>query len=154
MKRLGCVVAKNDHTIVLKLIQTEKCAGCPANCNKPLIDLFGLRKNLFVLSKDNPQYQLIDSDDVIGRAVVLEQLINISIDEKDLMFSSAWLYLLPLILCLIGIVAGHYIGLLLTVSSDLSALLGFVVGLGFSWLFLRRKISTKHLKFRPKVTIL
>lgn len=155
MKRVGSVVAKNNHTIVLKLIQTEKCVGCPAHCNKPLIDWFGLRKNLFVLSMNNPSYQLSDPNNLFkDRKLSLEQLINLRIDEKDLLVSSVWLYFLPLLVCLSGIVIGHYCGQLMSVQTDMTALLGLFVALVLCGLFLRRKITSKHLKFRPKVTIL
>lgn len=154
MKRLGSVVAKNSHTIVVKLIQAERCVGCPVNCNKPLIDLFGMRKNLFVLSKTNQRYDLHDPQHLISDELKLEQLVNININQKDLMLSSLWLYLLPLLICMLGITAGHYLGVQWHTSSDFTALLGLFVGLFVSFMLLREKFNAKHLKFRPKVTIL
>ncbi|MCX7555020.1 SoxR reducing system RseC family protein [Marinicella sp. S1101] len=154
MKRLGSVVAKNSHTIVVKLMQAERCVGCPVNCNKPLVDLFGMRKNLFVLSKKNQRYDLHDPQNLINDELKLEQLVSININQNDLMFSSLWLYLLPLLFCLLGISAGHYLASLWHLSSDFTALLGLFIGLAMSFMLLREKFNAKHLKFRPKVTIL
>ena len=154
MNRLGRVVAKNNHIIVLQLEQTEKCADCPANCNKPLIDLFGLRKKLFTLSNNNNHYQLQDPNQLIGGDVELQQLIHLNIDQNDLMTSSAWLYLLPLVFCLIGVALGHYLGVMMSYYTDLTALLGLALGLSASYQFFHKKNHAKHLKIRPKVTIL
>lgn len=154
MNRLGRVVAKNNHAIVLKLEQTKKCAECPAHCNKPLIDLFSLRRKLFLLTNNNVHYELIDSNQLLGGNAKLDQVIHISINESDLMISSAWMYLLPILICLITIIMGHYLGLFFGVSTDISSFLGLTIGLVVSYVFLRKKISSKHLKIRPKVTIL
>ena len=154
MNRLARVVARSDHSVVLKLVQAEKCAGCPANCNKPLIDLFALRKNLFTLSKNNRNYQLIDDSSLLSKPELLDQLISIEIDTNDLMISSALLYLLPLVICLLFLTVGHYAGLYWQLSTDLTALIGLIFGLAVIYFFARRKKSQQHLKFRPKVTIL
>jgi len=154
MNRLGRVVARSNHSVVVKLVQAEKCAGCPANCNKPLIDLFALRKNLFTLSKNDRSYQLIDNNDLLSKPVLLDQLVNIEIDKNDLMKSSALLYLLPLLICLLFLTIGHFVGLHWNVSTDLMALLGFMLGLSVVYLWSRRKSTSEDLKYRPRVTIL
>lgn len=154
MNRLARVVARSNHTVFLKLVQAEKCAGCPVNCNKPLINLFALRKNLFTLSSNNPSYQLIDDNKLFSEPNLLDQLVNIKIDTHDLMKSSALLYLVPLLICLIFLTLGHFLGAIWLLSTDLTALLGFMFGLLMAYLFTSRKNSQKHLKFRPKVTIL
>lgn len=154
MNRLGRVVAKNNHALLVKLQQTEKCAECPANCNKPLIDLFSLHNKLFLLTSSNLHYELIDSNKLIGGNIELERLIHISVNQKDLMISSGWMYLLPLIICISAVVIGHFIGVFMNISPDLFALLGLIMGFVISFFLLRKKITTKHLKIRPKVTIL
>ncbi|VAW43655.1 hypothetical protein MNBD_GAMMA02-1024 [hydrothermal vent metagenome] len=154
MNRLARVIARSNHSVVLNLVQAEKCADCPANCNKPLIDLFSLRKNLFTLSKNNRNYQLIDGNGLLSKPTLLDELINIEIDTDDLVKSSALLYLLPLLTCLLFLTIGHFAGLYWNLSTDLMALLGFILGLAVIYLLARRKNNQQHLKFRPKVTIL
>jgi len=154
MNRLARVVARSNHSVVVKLVQAEKCVGCPANCNKPLINLFSLRKNLFTLSKKNRDYQLIDNDDLLLKPGLLDQLISIKIDTNDLMKSSALLYLSPLLTCLLFLSIGHMLGVYWEVSTDLMALIGFMLGLLTVYFLARRKNTQQHLKFRPKVTIL
>ena len=154
MNRLARVVARSNHAVVLKLVQAEKCADCPANCNKPLIDLFALRNNLFTLSKNNHNYQLIDGNSLLSKDDLLDQLISIEIDADDLFKSSALLYLLPLITCLLFLTLGHFLGIYWQVSTDLMALLGFIFGLVVIYLTAHRKNAQHPLKFRPKVTIL
>ncbi len=154
MKRLAKVVARSNRFVLLSLIQAEKCVGCPVNCNKPLINFFALRKNLFALSTDHANYQLIDRDDLLSRTDLLDQDINIKIDNNELVKSSVWLYLIPLLVCLMFISIGHLIGQYWQLSTDLMALLGLIVGLFVFYLFAHRKNNIEPLKFRPKVTIL
>lgn len=154
MNRLARVVAKSNHSVVVQLIQAEKCAGCPINCNKPLIDFFALRKNLLTLSKNSLNYQLIDANNQLSCAQLLNQVIKIEINTDDILKSSSILYLLPLLIIVCCLTAGHYAGLLLQISSDLTALAGFIAGLIINYLFFKNFNLKKRLKFRPKVTIL
>jgi positive regulator of sigma E activity len=154
MKRLARVIARSGHSVIVKLVQSEKCVGCPTNCNKPLIDLFSLRKNYFTLTANNTDYLLVDEQNLLQQPKLLDQLIQLEINSSDMMKSSALMYFLPLVLCLMLVMIGHYVGLYLNVSSDLMALLGLLLGLIIFYFFVSKKKSSLYLKFRPKVTIL
>ncbi len=154
MNRLARVVAKSNHSVVLELVQAEKCVGCPVNCNKPLIKLFALRKNLLRLSSYDRRYQLINGNKLFSKAQLLNQLVKIEIDAGDLMKSSAILYFLPLVMCLIFLSIGHLVSVYWLLPTDLMALSGLILGLFIFYFFLRKKNIEQHLKFRPKVTIL
>ena len=154
MIRLAKVVAKSNRFVLLSLLQAEKCVGCPVNCNKPLINFFALRKNLFALSFEHANYQLVDRDDLLSQTDLLGQNVHIEIDNHDLVKSSVWLYLIPLLSSLTFISIGHLIGHHWQISTDLMALLGLIFGLLVFYLFAHRKKNIEHLKFRPKVTIL
>ncbi|WP_180236536.1 SoxR reducing system RseC family protein [Marinicella litoralis] len=145
---------QNNHTVTLQLQQQEKCAGCPKNCNEPLFKLFSMKSNRIDLSTDNKQYQLIDGDHLLANKLKIGQLIVLNIDDSDLFRSSALLYFLPLLLILIGVSVGHFVGKWLGLLTDLSALMGLVIGLFTVVFIFKNKIMLKHLKFRPKVTIL
>ncbi len=154
MKRLGRVVARNHRAITLQLIKAEKCANCPANCNEPLVDLFALRKNHFTLDKNASQYKVVDKNDLFHKPKLLDQLVSININNQDLMKSSALLYLVPLMIVLLMLSAGHFLGQLNQWSADLSAAIGFVLGLIIVFFMSQSDSLIKPLKFRPKVTIL
>ncbi len=141
-------------TITLKLIKTENCQGCPLNCNQPLVDLFAMRKHTFELSLKHPQYQLHDPEGLLQHATPSEQEVRLVIDQHDLLTSSAWLYLLPLLVMLLAASAGHWAGQIMAWPVDHMALGGLLVGVAAWALVVRRKNSIKALKFRPKVTIL
>lgn len=153
MKRLARVVAKNNHCVVLELQQAEKCEGCPANCNKPLIDFFALRNNLLTLADNEKSYQLIDDKKILSDSNVLNQMIHLNFDTNDLMKSSALMYLGPLLLLLVFMTLGHFVGSYREFSTDLFALFGFLLGLWLIYQFSGNIKSKLLLKFRPKVTI-
>ncbi len=154
MKRIARVVARNNHSVWLNLIQTERCVGCPSNCNKPLINLFSSHNNLFKLSKSSSQYQLLDPGDTFQRPDLLNQMVQLEFNNHDLMKSSARLYLVPLLIIMLSLLAGHWVGVWLNISADLTAGLGFIGGLLLVYLAARRVQAFSPLKFRPKVTIL
>ncbi len=154
MIRMAKVVARSNHFVLLSLVQAEKCIGCPVNCNKPLINFFALSKNLFALSNEHVKYELIDQENLLLKKDLLDQDINVQIDSNDLVKSSIWLYLIPLLICLLFISVGHLVGLNWQLSTDLMALLGLITGMLFFYFFARIKNNVEHLKFRPKVTIL
>ena len=154
MNRLARVVASNGHSVTLELLKSEKCVGCPSNCNEPLIDLFSLKSNQLILNTAAKHYQLTDPDGILLNPNCLNHTINFTIEEEDLLKSSGMLYLLPLIACLMFLTVGHYLGNYLGWSQDVSALLGLMFGLLFSYVLLKNKKLKENLKFRPKVTIL
>jgi len=154
MNRIASVVSQNNHTVTLQLKKQQKCAGCPSNCNEPLFKLFSVANNRFDLSSNNSQYHLIDSENLLNKQLHQGQMLKLLIDDSDLLVSSVMLYLLPLLLCLIGTTLGHYGGKLWALNTDLSALMGLLLGLLVVVVVFRNKMIKKHLKFRPKVTIL
>ena len=153
MIRLANVVAVSNHAVTLNLLKAENCAGCPSNCNEPLIDLFSLRKNQFSLSLNNPKYDLIDEDSLLSLPLIKNQVVLLKINSQDLFKSSGLLYLLPLVLCLTCLAMGHYCGKLLGINTDVTALLGLISGLVLVVLLTKSKLMSRYMKFRPKVTI-
>jgi hypothetical protein len=154
MNRLARVVALNGQSVTLKLLKSENCAGCPSNCNEPLIDLFSLKSNQLIMNTAAKHYQLTDPDGILLNPNYLNHTINFTIEEQDLLKSSGMLYLLPLIACLMFLTMGHYLGGYLGWSQDVTALLGLMVGLFVSYVLLKNKKLKENLNFRPKVTIL
>ncbi len=154
MNRLARVVAKSSHSVILDLLQTQKCAGCPSNCNKPLFKLFSLKDNLFTLSTNDRNYELVDEDRVFQEKAQLGQTVQIKIEQLDLLKSSAILYFLPLLICILFITLGHWVGEWLQLSQDLFSFLGLLLGFLTIYVLFTQEIIIKYLKFRPKVTIL
>ncbi len=154
MIRQARVLLQQPHSLTLQLVRFEKCAGCPKHCNEPLFDLFGLKKNTFTLAANDQRYQLIDNQHKLSQTGLEGQLLSLSIDHNDLLKSSMLLYLLPLLICLLCLLAGHYLGTVADWNRDLSALLGLLLGLGMVYVLSQAEIFSKNLKFRPKVTIL
>lgn len=154
MNRLASVVMQNSHTVTLQLQQQKNCKGCPSNCNEPLIKLFSLKSNRFKLSLNDNQYTLIDADNLLDEQLVKGQMLALKIDDSDLLTSSAVFYFFPLLLCLIGVVVGHFFAIMFSLNPDLTALFGLVSGLLLVVYLFRNKRFKKYLKFRPKVTIL
>lgn len=154
MNRIARVIAQGKHSVTLQLQKTEKCAGCTSNCNKPLFNLFSMKKNVFTLSQNHQNYQINDQDQLLNKKLSLGHLIGIHISEQDLYLFSGLLYLLPLLLCIGTLSAGHFVGMWLNISSDLTALAGLLLGLGLAYLIMHNDLLMRHLKFRPIVTIL
>lgn len=147
-------MAYQAGTITLKLIRSENCQGCPINCNEPLVDLFAMRKHTFTLTEKHPQYLLNDPEGLLGQPSLLHQQLRLQIDQHDLLTSSVWLYLVPLMVLLLSVSFGHGLALLLGWSVDLMAVLSLLLGVVLWHFFIRTKNLNKPLKFRPKVTIL
>lgn len=154
MIRQARVLTQQPRSLTLQLVRFEKCAGCPKHCNEPLFDLFGLKKNTFTLSANDPRYQLIDNRHKLSQTDLEGQLLSLSIDHNDLLKSSALLYLLPLLICLLCLMAGHYLGSVAGLNNDLFALFGLLLGLGLVYVLSQAEFISRSLKFRPKVTIL
>jgi len=154
MNRVAKVMALQSGTITLKLIKAKNCQGCPINCNQPLVDLFALRQNTFTLSANHPQYELSDPEALLQQSDLVDQKVTLMINPNDLLTSSARLYLLPLLLLLLALSGGHFISQWLGWPSDLMALFALLIGVGCWHFIIRRKMTIKPLKFRPKVTIL
>lgn len=73
-------------------------------------------------------------------SVEIGERVTISIEEKNLLTGALKAYGMPLLLLIIGAIAGKSIGL------EYTAVLGGVVGLGIAMLWLKwRKISLNHL---------
>lgn len=153
MNRLTRVVEHNNHSVVLELVQAEKCAGCPAHCNEPLIQLFALKNNRFELNKSNKYFDIEDQHNLFSKNDLTGQMLTLNIPSHSVMLSSGMLYLLPLLSVMLLIVLGHYLGYVGGLNTDLTALVGLFFGLYVSYV-LTQKTTKKHLKIRPKVTIL
>ncbi len=154
MIRKAKVLKQNKHAVTLELVRNEKCVGCPKHCNEPLIDLFALKKNSFTLSPAEPGYQLVDPKNLLSKPGLVDQVIAIAINPNDLLKSSLFMYIVPLLVCLVCLILGHLIGAAIGWHADLMALLGLLTGLYATYLLARSKIAQRLLKFRPKVTIL
>lgn len=154
MNRFARVVARSNHSVLLNLLPTKKCAGCPSNCNKPLFKLFTLRDNLFTLSTSNSNYELIADQGIFTNEGILGQTINLHIETQDLLKSSAMMYFIPLLICMTSLTLGHLLGSWFELSTDLTSFLGLVFGFVVIYLLFAQEVINKHLKFRPKVTIL
>ncbi len=154
MNRLTRVVAQGKHSVTLQLQETEKCAGCTGSCNKPLFNLFAMKKNVFTLSQNHQNYQLNDQNNLMKKKLSLGQLIGIHISEHDLYRFSGLLYLLPLIICIGTLSVGHFIGKWLGFNNDVTAMMGLLLGFGLVYLMMRKDLFSLNLKFRPIVTIL
>lgn len=154
MNRHARVVAQGDHSVTLQLQEQKKCAACPGNCNKPLFNLFSMNKNLFTLNKQHSKYQIIDQGGLLSKKLTVGYPLVIQISEQELFQFSGLLYLMPLILSVACLTFGHYLGKWLGASTDLISLLGLMAGMFLAYLSIRSNFFTRHLKFRPKVTIL
>ncbi len=154
MNRLARVIAQGRHSVTLQLQKTEKCAGCTGNCNKPLFNLFSMKTNVFILNPNQKKYQINDQDRLLSQKLPLGYLIGVHISEHDLYKYSGLLYLFPLLLCVIMLSVGHYVGKWLGLPTDLTALMGLFLGFAMVYLMMRVDLLVKYLKIRPVVTIL
>jgi positive regulator of sigma E activity len=154
MIRVAKVMAHQAGVITLKLIKTENCQACPINCNQPLVDLFAMRQHTFTLSTNHPQYALSDPEALLSQSHLLHQNLRLQIDQSDLLRSSAWLYLVPLMVLLLSVSIGHGLALFWGWPVDFMALVSLLLGVLIWVMFFRTKNRNKPLKFRPKVTIL
>jgi positive regulator of sigma E activity len=154
MNRLARVVAQGKNSVTIQLQRTEKCSGCTSNCNQPLFNLFGMKKNVLTLSQHNKNYLIDDKNHLLSQKLTVGQPLTIQISEHDLFRYSGLLYLLPLIICLIMISAGYWFGDWIGANSEATSLIGLAVGFLMVFLFFKKDMFGQHLKFRPIVTIL
>jgi len=153
MIRTAKVLKVEPDAVTFELVKTPNCAGCPINCNRPLVDFFGLHNQTFSLSFEHPEYDLSDPEQTLGQNPTPGQLIKMQIDTQDVMYSSAWLYLWPLFCAMVGLVIGYVLGSIWQ-AGNLLALGSMMLMLYFSQPIKNTFLSPKGLKFRPKVTIL
>jgi positive regulator of sigma E activity len=153
MKRQARVVSQQTDSVTLQLQRTGRCAGCPKNCNEPLFRLFNARHNEFTLHANSQSYQLLNAQALFEQEMI-GKLVELSIEQRQFMLTSALFFLLPLLLLVIGAAGGHQLASWLGFSQDLGAGLGVAAGILVSHLLLRQKILSKALKIMPKVTIL
>ncbi|MEZ5472966.1 MAG: SoxR reducing system RseC family protein [Marinicella sp.] len=154
MNRVARVVAQGRDSVTLQLQKVEKCAGCTGNCDKPLINLFSMKKSVFILSHNHTNYQIDDKAGLLSQKLSLGQLLVIHISDRDLSTFSGLLYLLPILLFIATLSAGHYVGKWLGLETDLTALFGLLLGFCLVFLIMKSNLIAQHLKIRPLVTIL
>jgi len=153
MIRTAKVLKVERDAITFELVRTPNCIGCPINCNRPLVDFFGLHNQTFSLSFEHPEYDLTDPEQALSQNPIPGQQIKMQIDTQDVMYSSAWLYLWPLFCAMVGLVVGYGLGAIWQ-AENLFAVVSMLLSLYFSQPIKKLFLSSKGLKFRPKVTIL
>jgi positive regulator of sigma E activity len=153
MKRQARVVSQQPGSVTLRLQRTGRCAGCPKNCNEPLFRLFNPQHNQFTLHANSRAYQLMNAAPLFEQNMT-GQVVELSIEQRQFMLTSAVFFLLPLLLLVAGAAGGHQLAGWGGFNQDLGAGLGLLSGILGSHLLLRQNFLPKALKIMPKVTIL
>lgn len=154
MKRLTRVMAQSRSSVTLKLEPSERCAGCPKNCNEPLFKLFGRQNQRLILNRHDPSYELISAEPLFEQHTLTGQTIELNFEHRQFLLTSAWFYLLPLVLITGLILAGHVVAGYTGLNHDLGAFIGLLIALLLINRMMNWNIHQKTLKIRPKVTIL
>lgn len=126
------VVAIDNRFVWVEAERQSSCSRCAANkgCGNAVFQkLFGNKQNVFpVANADEPT--VLDVE--IGDQVV------IGVEETALVNSSMMVYLLPIVTIIVFALIGEtFAKQLLSISNDLSSILGALLGLVLSVVFLR-----------------
>ena len=156
MIRWATIVAKSPQWVELKLIQKTPCQGCTGQCHRPLFKLFAIQDDCFRIYQNQPGMQLANSqllfsDDSSARQK--GQQVGLQIDDSDMLSGGFQFYVMPLLIIVIAMTAGHYLAVLIDQSTDLWAFVGLLMAL--MWVFFRYRLTGDSSKSTlPKVTIL
>lgn len=132
----GKVVALEGSRAWVQTIRTSACQSCSARSGcgqRALASVTGGRANR------------VRVDNTVGARVGDEVVLGI--DEQALLRASLWVYGAPLLLLVVGCIAGfRWFG-----ASDLSAVIGAVVGLAVGFWLVRRWQSANAGAFEPRM---
>jgi len=154
MKRQARVIDQSADVVTLKLLKNSNCESCVSHCNDSLINLFGLKNNVFKLSVKDDAVAIVNSEKIFTNRCLIGQTIEMSVTQSDVLKSSLILYIIPLLFCLFGLTLGHYFSVYLNLNTDIGALVGLILCLLIVTIYYPSEHFKKHLKFSPKVTIL
>ena len=156
MIRWATIVAKTPQWVELKLIRKTPCQGCSGQCHRPLFKLFSIQDDNFRIHQQQSGLQLENSHLLFGddsSARQEGQQVGLQIDDGAMLSGGFQFYVLPLLVVIMAMAAGHYFAVLIEQSPDLWAFLGML--LAFTWMLFRHRIKrSSHSSTLPIVTIL
>ncbi len=151
MIRWATITDKTADAVQLKVLKASSCDGCQLHCDKPLFDIFKLKRDQFWVTKTSHQVQWINADLLFSDDRQIGHRVGLELSENYLLKSTFLVYILPLLLSFISMLAGQWAFVQMELAADLGALLGFVGGFVTYYFWMQIKGSSKNL---PKVTFL
>lgn len=129
-KHTGHIIAINNNTVTVKVLQLSACAHCEG---KKFCTLAESKEKEIKISVEDPSIYSIGEE------------VEILVQKKQMFTAVLWAYVLPLILLFVGV----GVGTALEMQEVHSALLGLLaVVVYYVFLFAINKILSKSLEFK------
>ncbi len=151
MIRWATIESKTENAVQIRVLKRPNCSQCTDFCQKPLFDFFSQQQGLIWFHKTPSLYHITNPELIFSDARQVGQKVGVEWSDDSLLKSAFWVYMLPLMIILMMMFLGHWLLQKWTLSQDMGALIGMVVGLGFA--FVLGRISERFGAL-PKVTFL